>query len=83
MDFSYKQLSELKSEIAIIKDRQMEIDYRLAELLVYNKSMSDDLKKFQEDSIEPKKQLTSTIIKSSAIVIATLFVVLLAVILLS
>lgn len=83
MPVNYNQLSELKSEIAIIKARQIEIDDRLAELLVYNKAMSEDLKKFQEEAIQPKKHLTNTIIRSSIVVIATLCVVLLSVILMS
>lgn len=83
MDVNDNQLSELKSEIAIIKSRQIEIDARLVELLMYNKVMADDLKTFQEEAIQPKKQLANTIIKSAIVVIITLCVILLAVIFLS
>ena len=80
MEFDYRELSELKTEIAVIKERQKAIDDRLIELLTQNKTMTDELKAYREEATRPSKELTTTLVRSSAMVIASLFAALMSII---
>ncbi len=80
MEFDYKELSELKTEIAVIKERQKAIDDRLIELLDQNKTMTEELKAYREEATRPSKELTATLIRSASMVIASLFAALMTII---
>jgi hypothetical protein len=81
MEFDYKELSELKTEISVIKERQKEIDERLIELLTQNKTMTDELKAYREKANIPNKELMLTLFRLSAIVVTSLFASLMSIIL--
>jgi len=78
MDSDYRDISELKTEIAVVKERQKIIDERLAEIIETNKSISEELKQMYEASLNPKKELLTIIVRSSAMVIASLMATVLA-----
>lgn len=80
MEFDYKELSELKTEIAVIKERQKAIDDRLIDLLNQNKTMTEELKAYREEATKPGKELTATLIRSASMVIASLFAALMTII---
>lgn len=80
MDINYKDIAEVKTEIAIIKERQKVIEERLGELLDSNKSMADELKAYREDAINPRRETVTIVIRSAAMVIASLFAALMAII---
>jgi hypothetical protein len=72
MQQDYKDISELKTEVAVVKERQRIIDERLSEIVESNKSISAELKKMHEENSNPKKEFVTIVVRSSAMVIASL-----------
>ena len=76
----YKDISELKTEIAVVKERQKIIDERLADIIESNKIISEELKQMYEASLNPKKELLTIVVRSSAMVIASLMATIITVV---
>jgi hypothetical protein len=72
MQQDYKDISELKTDVAVVKERQRIIDERLSEIIEANKNFSSELKKMYEDNANPRKEFITIIVRSSAMVIASL-----------
>jgi uncharacterized membrane protein len=68
MEINYKDLAEVKTEIAIIKEKQKIINNRIDELISYNNQISDNLNEYNRKKINPKK--TGFVVRSSAILVS-------------
>ena len=83
MESDYRDISDLKTQVAVVKERQKVIDGRLAEIIESNKAISDELKQMYELNSNPKKEFLTVIVRSSAMVIASLMATVLAIIMMN
>jgi len=72
MNFDYIDLSEIKSEIASIKERQAAIDSSLELLLAHNDKMSYELGAYRKNISNPRQMVVKTIIQVSVVIISLL-----------
>jgi hypothetical protein len=72
MEINYKDLAEVKAEIAIIKEKQKIINNRVDELVVYNSQISTDLKNYNKKVITYKSNFIKVILFSSLLLVSSL-----------